>query len=198
MMFCQSCCCCLTKKANIESDPNSEDKIKSRYKDKPVFVIDTETRTNQQPITVQPTSNFEVECLNEHNKYRAKHGCPSLKLNKELSKFAKEWAQYLANSNKFEHRSNSTYGENIYMASGKKVTGKEPVQNWYSEVKNYRYGGQDGFSSNSGHFTQVVWKNSKQLGVGYAEKDSSTYVVCNYDPAGNYRGEYLENVPAPR
>ena len=41
-----------------------------------------------------------------------------------------------------------------------------------------------------GHFTQLVWKNSKKLGLGLAQvvKDgwASNYVVARYDPRGNF------------
>lgn len=55
----------------------------------------------------------------------------------------------------------------------------------------------------TGHFTQVVWKGSTNLGIGRAEKDTvyqgfnlkCGYIVARYKPAGNVRGEYTENVP---
>ncbi len=50
-------------------------------------------------------------------------------------------------------------------------------------------------SSQSGHFTQLVWRGSRLLGVGLAsDGKGKTVVVANYDPAGNYLGRYAENV----
>ena len=50
----------------------------------------------------------------------------------------------------------------------------------------------------SGHFTQVVWKSTTQLGVGRAEAMHNgllcTYVVARYRPAGNFIGEFSKNV----
>lgn len=49
----------------------------------------------------------------------------------------------------------------------------------------------------TGHFTQVVWKNSKEIGVGKAfSRDNRVYVVALYYPAGNYVGRenYEKNV----
>lgn len=47
-----------------------------------------------------------------------------------------------------------------------------------------------------GHFSQVVWKETKELGVGIAEsKCGLYYICCNYYPAGNVEGKYKENVP---
>ena len=56
-------------------------------------------------------------------------------------------------------------------------------------------------NAGTGHFTQVVWKNSKTLGIGKASKYDSktkmycTYIVARYKPAGNMMGDYVANVP---
>ena len=50
----------------------------------------------------------------------------------------------------------------------------------------------------TGHFTQVVWRDSLELGVGMARnRNGEVYVVANYNPAGNYLGSFRENVLAP-
>lgn len=47
-----------------------------------------------------------------------------------------------------------------------------------------------------GHFTQVVWKDTKELGVAYARsKSGKIYVVANYEPAGNFEGSFATQVP---
>ena len=54
-------------------------------------------------------------------------------------------------------------------------------------------------SNNLGHFTQVVWKNSKNLGIAKARSSSGKIiVVANYEPAGNFIGQYVQNVPPPK
>ena len=51
----------------------------------------------------------------------------------------------------------------------------------------------------TGHFTQVVWKESTVLGIGRAEVQQNgmkcAYIVGRYKPAGNFLGEYQQNVP---
>jgi hypothetical protein len=47
----------------------------------------------------------------------------------------------------------------------------------------------------AGHLTQVLWASSKYLGVGVAKTGEYTFVVCNYNPPGNYKGQYVDNVP---
>ena len=50
----------------------------------------------------------------------------------------------------------------------------------------------------TGHFTQVVWKESKELGIGRAVGKKNgmtcTYIVGRYRPAGNFQGKFQENV----
>ena len=52
----------------------------------------------------------------------------------------------------------------------------------------------------TGHFTQVVWKETKSLGIGKfskenpAKKEFCTYIVARYRPAGNWAKQYTKNV----
>lgn len=40
-----------------------------------------------------------------------------------------------------------------------------------------------------GHYTQVVWANSGNLGCAMATCGSGRVWVCNYDPPGNWAGQ---------
>lgn len=123
-------------------------------------------------------TDFEIDCLKAHNEYRGKHGVPALKLNKRLCRYAEEWARVIAARGVLAHRSNSEYGENIFcvwsssvLANGI-VCGREPVDNWYQEVDKHVFG-KEPSTLKTGHFTQVVWKDCRDLGVGAA---SNRYV----------------------
>ena len=41
-------------------------------------------------------TEFEKDCLNAHNEYRAKHGNPPMKWNNQLKEDAQTWANALA------------------------------------------------------------------------------------------------------
>ncbi|XP_053664472.1 uncharacterized protein LOC128713635 [Anopheles marshallii] len=148
-------------------------------------------------------TEFERECLKAHNEYRARHGVLPLKLSKRLCRFAEEWAKVIAARGVLVHRSNSAYGENIFCSWSSSITagssmivsGREPVENWYSEIDLHVFG-KEPATLKTGHFSQVVWKDSRELGVGLARNRSGqVFVVANYDPPGNYIGSFAKNVP---
>merc|ERR1712083_965452 len=127
----------------------------------------TSTKPSSSPSS-DKDENFEEEALNKHNEYRRTHGCQPLKLDQKLCSYAQEWANKLARENRFEHRSNSSYGENLYCtwSSNPKsgCSGDKAVESWYDEIKDHQFGKEPN-SMGTGHFTQVVWKNSKNLGI---------------------------------
>ncbi|MDJ0677490.1 MAG: CAP family protein [Calothrix sp. MO_167.B42] len=161
------------------------------------IALGTVTTSN---VSAQSTglATFRQEALSKHNTLRQRHGSPALTEDSGLTNLAQDWAQQLANTGQMQHRPNNQYGENIYYAwssqPGFDVNGEVPVQAWYDEDEDYDYN-NPGFSSQTGHFTQVVWKNSTKVGCGKAKSvDGKVFVVCNYDPPGNVQGQFSQNV----
>ena len=77
---------------------------------------------------------------------------------------------------------------------GYELTGQRAVDMWYEEIKDYNFG-NPGFSSGTGHFTQVIWVGSQEVGVAKASNANGTqFVVARYYPAGNVLGRFPENV----
>lgn len=82
----------------------------------------------------------------------------------------------------------------VYSSQGKNVTGEQIVSMWYDEIKDYNFN-KATFTSNTGHFTQVVWVGTQEVGVGISSTpDGKVFVVANYLPAGNMMGQFAENV----
>ena len=145
-------------------------------------------------LLAEATSAFQNDILERHNTLRAKHGSAALTWSTEVAKVAQEWAEKIAREDTMRHRQPNKYGENIFWISGAEATGSMVADSWYSEIKDYNYA-RPGFGMKTGHFTQVVWKDSKELGCGVAKSRSDgTYVVCNYNPPGNYAGRFPANV----
>lgn len=142
----------------------------------------------------QSAREFKNEILKSHNEIRAQHGATSLKWNSTLASEAQSWAEDLASRNTIQPSSSNDYGENIAYMSGAQLTGRKVTDMWYEEHDKYNYS-NPGFTSTTGHFTQIVWQNSKEMGAGKAVSSSGAqFVVARYQPPGNVRGQFPENV----
>ncbi len=75
------------------------------------------------------------------------------------------------------------------------IKGQDVTDAWYSEIDAYDFGKGE-FSTTTGHFTQLVWKGTTDVGFGFASNAAGTanYVVARYSSAGNYAGEFIDNV----
>lgn len=152
---------------------------------------------------VPKNKQFVKEALESHNQIRVLHAATKLKLNADLTRMAQEWAEHIADTNKFEHSNNSylgqSLGENIAMrftSTGEELTGRQMTEQWYEEALNYNY--NDDFQQGKGHFAQIVWRTTREVGFGRAKAlDGKWYAVANYYPAGNYISQFRENVSPP-
>ncbi len=130
-----------------------------------------------------------------HTKIRAEVKAEPLTWSNELAAFAQKWADHLAATKcDLAHRPSSgewkqIYGENLFVGSAKFFTVADAVKLWESEKKNYKGQAIGNGSANSEHYTQLVWKNTKQVGCGKAVCKDNLIVVCNYDPPGNIAGQ---------
>ena len=158
------------------------------------------------------TNTLNQVLLAKHNEYRRKHGVPDLSLDNELIKLAQDYSAVLAydgdiyyispSGNKNKNKEN--VGENIFTCTSILKTqcynegSTKPVDDWYNEINNYNFN-DPGFTLDTAHFTQLIWKSTTRLGCGASVRtDGVTYkVVCNYYPAGNIvdANKYSENVP---
>lgn len=143
---------------------------------------------------------FNTEALDAHNKYRKLHFVPEVQLSDELTEKALQWAERLAENGALKYKNptfkNDLVGENILRAKAYYLSGDECTNEWYKEEADYTYNGF--FKQSTGHFTQMVWKNTRLVGFAYAQtSDGYFYVVANYFPAGNYKNEFTTNVLKP-
>ena len=153
-------------------------------------------RTKKKKDGANEFSQFDLEALEAHNKYREKHHSPPLTLNKDLCKIAQAYAEKLLQNNSlsysFGNYKGNDMGENIFMCQGSEATGTMATDDWYNEVKSHNF--KKDFQKGTGHFTQIIWKDTKEVGFGIANRGNTYYVVANYYPPGNFLGQYSKNV----
>ncbi|KAF8868770.1 CAP domain-containing protein [Mucidula mucida] len=151
-------------------------------------------------------ADLKAAVLADHNAARAAYGAKALTWNEDLYAGTLSWA----NACQFKH-SGGNYGENLYASTGQ---GGDPIKSavdsWMSEACmflrsplaiSYTHHNNPVFSSDTGHFTQVVWKSTTsvacavgQCPAGTIFGSASQYVVCRYSPPGNYAGQFAQNV----
>ncbi|KAJ3152158.1 hypothetical protein HDU89_001377 [Geranomyces variabilis] len=148
-----------------------------------------------------PTININ-ECLAAHNNARAQDGRRALSWSTNLQSAAQQWADTEAAGGGAEHHS-GVYGENLYQEWGFTSNNAAPtcadaVAMWIAEKPNFPVGGRigDGNFGSYGHYTQIIWGTTTQVGCGIAVRQDATlnaYIVCRYDPPGNYWGQQVPN-----
>ena len=138
--------------------------------------------------------------LDHHNQARAELKISALRWNPELAAYAQEWANYLARKKKckmihrFELKENTAgYGENIFWGSSAKFfTPLDASIAWYNEKEKFN-GGPITWEElpKTGHYTQMIWNKTTDVGAGKAVCPSGAIiVVANYNPAGNIIGSH--------
>ncbi|KAF8019714.1 hypothetical protein BT93_G0418 [Corymbia citriodora subsp. variegata] len=139
------------------------------------------------PLSVSQDSPQDY--VDAHNAARSQVGVGPIAWDETVASYASNYANTLASDCTLVH-SGGPYGENLAQASAD-LTGTDAVNLWVAEEPNYDY------SSNScvpgtvcGHYTQVVWSNSVQLGCAKAQcATGGTVVTCNYNPPRNVAGQ---------
>jgi pathogenesis-related protein 1 len=169
-----------------------------------------------------PESGRLVGITAAHNAVRAavitQPPLPPLVWSQTVADYAQQWATSLATSMCADpaHRSAAEleavdYGENLatfgaggLLQSGEVSTAEQAVDAWAAEKACWTFGTIQGtevcntacytnlHSDGCGHYTQVVWRDSAQLGCGVATCKNGALTediwICNYAPAGNIVG----------
>lgn len=123
--------------------------------------------------------------LAAHNAVRERAGVPPLAWSDRL---AHAWADTLLSRNQFKHRKKSPYGENLFEIRGGRVSPEEVVEDWASEAPRYDYR-RNRCHGMCGHYTQLVWRGTTQVGCAVARGKGREIWDCEYNPPGNIIGQ---------
>uniref|UniRef100_A0A0N5BLQ7 SCP domain-containing protein n=1 Tax=Strongyloides papillosus TaxID=174720 RepID=A0A0N5BLQ7_STREA len=136
-------------------------------------------------------NNFEVmkqKFLLEVNYYREKYGAGKLVESKKLSAAA---LNYLKEVISLSGRMDITKFENV----GKGSLARAPLimNHWFGEHKNYNWKTRFG-STETRHFTAMVWKSASKIGIGVVRSGNDIYVKVMYNMNVNMPNQFEENV----
>jgi pathogenesis-related protein 1 len=133
-------------------------------------------------------SSEATRFLAAHNRERVRVGSPPLRWSQALESRAAEWAVFLADHNQFRPRRDGRSGENLFEMYGGVASPEDVVSAWVSESRSYSPQ-TNTCRARCGHYTQVVWSESVEVGCGSAQRGLRQVWVCNYNPPGNVLGE---------
>ena len=141
---------------------------------------------------------FPVRVLALHNAERSELGLPPLAWSDSLAAQAAVWANSLAREGLFGHsppEMRPGQGENLWMGTAGAFSLDDMVGAWSDEKRMYRYGRFPEVTASGewhvvGHYTQMIWRDTTEVGCALVRANGADYLVCRYSPPGNVYGEW--------
>lgn len=142
--------------------------------------------------------DFNERLLAAQNRERIAMGQAPLRWDDTLAADAREWAQYLARTGKFEHSPDLPgavlEGENLWAGTSDAYQAESMVGLWLAEKRDFKPGT---FPANSrsndvskvSHYTQLIWARTNLVGCALERGRSEEFLVCRYTRPGNVIGE---------
>ena len=143
-------------------------------------------------------TNFDERILSAHNRERSALGVSPLRWSDRLASGARQWAVQIARNGSFEHSPDEPgavpIGENLWGGTPDAYPPEAMVGLWISEKKDFRSGifpanSQTGRVDDVGHYTQLIWRKSTDVGCALGQGRNEEVLVCRYSAAGNVVGE---------
>lgn len=143
-------------------------------------------------------TNFDSRILAAHNRARAEVGSRPMQWNEDLARDAKVWGDHLAATGKFEHSPDEPgvepQGENLWAGTPDAYLPESMVGLWVAEKQDYKpgvfpYNSRSGNHANVGHYTQLIWADTTQVGCALSRGAREEVLVCRYSTPGNVMGE---------
>jgi hypothetical protein len=147
--------------------------------------------TEAAPFTEQQ----KAELLAAQNAYRQQVGEPALVWSDRLADSAQAWAEHLANDvHAMRHSGAIATGENIATWTAGHASLTRLVRLWGAEKVYFIDAvfpdvSRTGDWKTVGHYSQLVWRKTTDVGCGLATGGGQDYLVCQYNPMGNFYGE---------
>ncbi len=150
----------------------------------------------------------QQEILDAHNRYRAEVNITPLiwsdALAAQAQKCADSNAANLSSGVSFSHCFTPGSGQNIAQSdSVRNLTLAQMVGLWGSEKRYFVNGKFPSVSSTGspkdvGHYTQIIWQETTQVGCAVASASGRDILVCDYSPEGNIMDTVVYSQLPPR
>jgi len=147
----------------------------------------------------QSNTDLKNDMLNIHNQERAAVGVPPLTWSDSLAAQSQSWADHLTTLGLVcdpervppkpicDTTPHGAKNENIASGVSDLNSPTELAQLWANEKSKYNSGQRSG--SGIGHYTAMVWKDTREIGCGFSSGGGMDFLVCRYNPPGNLPGQ---------
>jgi pathogenesis-related protein 1 len=140
----------------------------------------------QAPTPQMEEVRWLHNCIRRTAEPRPTPGLRDLRWNATVAASAQSWA----NQCNFSHPGGHPYGENLAMGTANFYDLAALTMLWIDEYTDYNYAANScAPNAVCGHYTQMVWRSTQRLGCGEQICGSNRYLVCRYDPPGNWVGQ---------
>lgn len=139
-----------------------------------------------------------------HEDARQPYRAPPIAWSDALAEDAMAYAEKLAATGVLRHDRQDgaevPEGENLSMGTRGAYSYRELAQFWVDERVDFQPGvfpnvSRTGNWSRVGHYTQMVWPETQEMGCAVASNASHDFLVCRYLPAGNVVGVAMDSLP---
>ncbi len=136
------------------------------------------------------TEKEKEQILERHNYWRSEVGVKNIFYSDILAKVAYDWAKKLQEEGCGFRHSTNPYGENLFKGTHGFYTVSDAIDSWADEKKDYDYKkNKCNEGKICGHYTQIVWETTTEVGCAKVICNETVIWVCNYNPPGNYIGQ---------
>lgn len=173
----------------------------------------TSAASSQAPTTPAPVTTAApgpmpdikqllMDLADQINAFRRLHQSSDVSPSEDLDKEAAAWAQQLAAEGAEKINNSSKYGQLVCSHHAGSDLAKACAVKWYSAIKFFDWADPK-LTVKSSPFTQMVWKDSKRVGVGIAKGNRGAkrnviggqyFIAAFFDPAQSDEGNIKENV----
>lgn len=135
--------------------------------------------------------------LSAHNRARTDFGVPHVAWSEQLAVEASTYAAEMARTGLYRHDTSAgrraKQGENLWRGPRGVFSYEVMVGLMVDERRQFRSGvfpdvSRTGEWHDVGHFTQIIWPTTTEIGCGLAASATTDYFVCRYAPTGNKDG----------
>jgi len=149
------------------------------------------------PVAAQArTDGSLARVFAAQNAARQELGLAPLVWNGRLAAEARQWAGHLADTGGFAHGigTGSGQGENLWKGTRGAYSPEEMADAWIGEKRYFRPGRFPDVSTTGdwkkvGHYSQIIWRQTNEVGCAIASSSDSDILVCRYANPGNVIGQ---------